>query len=193
MSMNTEQVVMQRSDSRCELCTSPEHLALYAVAPYDDSKAEQCVMTCAVCREQLAEGSELDTKRWHSLNDTVWSSVAAVQVLSYRLLKRLAAEPWAQDLIDMVYLTEEVQHWADATETPDSDDGEPTLDSNGTQLFAGDTVVLIKDLDVKGTSFVAKRGTAVRGIALTNNPEHIEGRVNGTRIVIISAFVKKSN
>jgi protein PhnA len=150
-------------------------------------------MTCAVCREQLAEGSELDTKRWHSLNDTVWSSVAAVQVLSYRLLKRLAAEPWAQDLIDMVYLTEEVQHWADATETPDSDDGEPTLDSNGTQLFAGDTVVLIKDLDVKGASFVAKRGTAVRGIALTNNPEHIEGRVNGTRIVIISAFVKKSN
>ena len=193
MSMNTEQVVMQRSDSRCELCASPEHLALYAVAPYDDSKAEQCVMTCAVCREQLAEGSELDTKRWHSLNDTVWSSVAAVQVLSYRLLKRLAAEPWAQDLIDMVYLTEEVQHWADATETPDSDDGEPTLDSKGTQLFAGDTVVLIKDLDVKGASFVAKRGTAVRGIALTNNPEHIEGRVNGTRIVIISAFVKKSN
>ena len=193
MSMNTEQVVMQRSDSRCELCASPEHLALYAVAPYDDSEAEQCVMTCAVCREQLAEGSELDTKRWHSLNDTVWSSVAAVQVLSYRLLKRLAAEPWAQDLIDMVYLTEEVQHWADATETPDSDDGEPTLDSNGTQLFAGDTVVLIKDLDVKGASFVAKRGTAVRGIALTNNPEHIEGRVNGTRIVIISAFVKKSN
>jgi protein PhnA len=146
-----------------------------------------------VCREQLVEGSELDTKRWRSLNDTVWSPVPAVQVLSYRLLKRLATELWAQDLIDTVYLSEELQQWADATDTPESDDGEPTLDSNGTQLFAGDTVVLIKDLDVKGTSFVAKRGTAVRGIALTNNPEHIEGRVNGTRIVIISAFVKKSN
>jgi protein PhnA len=58
---------------------------------------------------------------------------------------------------------------------------------------AGDTAVLIKDLDVKATSFVAKRGKAVRGISLTNNSEHIEGRVNGTRIVIISAYVKKSN
>ncbi|CAA0094888.1 Uncharacterised protein [Zhongshania aliphaticivorans] len=191
--MNTEQAVMQRSDSRCELCTSPEHLAVFAVAPYDDSEAEQCVMTCAVCREQLTLSGELDTKRWHSLNDTVWSPVPAVQVLSYRLLKRLVAEPWAQDLLDTVYLSEEVQEWADAIDAPERDDGEPTLDSNGSQLFAGDTVVLIKDLDVKGTSFVAKRGTAVRGIALTNNPEHIEGRVNGTRIVIISAFVKKSN
>jgi protein PhnA len=95
-------------------------------------------------------------------------------------------------LLDMVYLDEETQTWADAIDTP-VDDDDPTLDSNGSQLFAGDTVVLVKDLDVKGASFIAKRGTAVRGISLTNNPEHIEGRVNGTRIVIISAYVKKSN
>ena len=59
-------------------------------------------------------------------------------------------------------------------------------------LQAGDNIVIIKDLNVKGTSFVAKRGTAVRGISLTDNPEHIEGRVNGTRIVILTCFVKKS-
>jgi protein PhnA len=191
--MNTEQALMQRSDSRCELCAYSEQLVVFAVPPYDDANHDQCVMTCVQCRDQLAAGSELDAKRWHSLNDTVWSSIPAVQVLSYRLLKRLAAEPWAQDLLDTVYLAEETQTWADAMDTPVDDDDDPTLDSNGRQLFAGDTVVLVKDLDVKGASFIAKRGTVVRGISLTNNPEQIEGRVNGTRIVIISAFVKKTN
>jgi protein PhnA len=115
------------------------------------------------------------------------------QVLSYRLLRRLGAESWAQDLLDAVYLDDETQVWPDAMDAPAEDHGQRTLDSNGSELFAGDTVVLIKDLDVKGASFVAKRGTAVRGISLANNPEHIEGRVNGTRIVMISAFDKKSN
>lgn len=191
--MNTEQALMQRSDSRCELCASSEQLVVFAVPPYDDANHDQCVMTCVQCRDQLAVGSELAAKRWHSLNDTVWSAIPAVQVLSYRLLKRLAAESWAQDLLDTVYLDEETRAWADAMDKPMEDDDDPTLDSNGSQLFAGDTVVLVKDLDVKGVSFIAKRGTAVRGISLTNNPEHIEGRVNGTRIVIISAYVKKSN
>lgn len=64
-------------------------------------------------------------------------------------------------------------------------------DSNGVVIEAGDTVTLIKDLDVKGANFTAKRGTAVRNIGLTRNPEHIEGRVNGQRIVILTQFVKK--
>jgi protein PhnA len=68
------------------------------------------------------------------------------------------------------------------------------IDSNGVVLQAGDTVVLVKDLDVKGAGFTAKRGTAVRGISLVaDNPEHIEGRVNGQQIVILTKFVKKSN
>jgi protein PhnA len=190
--MNTEQALMQRSDSSCELCASPEQLVVFAVPPYDDVNHDQCVMTCVQCRDQLVAGSELDAKRWHILNDKMWSSIPAVQVLSYRLLKRLEAESWAQDLLDMLYLDEETQTWADAMDTS-VDDDDPSLDSNGGQLFAGDTVVLVKDLDVKGASFIAKRGTVVRGISLTNNSEHIEGRVNGTRIVIISAYVKKSN
>jgi len=62
------------------------------------------------------------------------------------------------------------------------------------QLAAGDTVTLIKDLDVKGTSFVAKRGTSVRNISLVkNNEQQIEGRVNGTQIVILTKFVKRAN
>ena len=53
-------------------------------------------------------------------------------------------------------------------------------------------MTLVKDLNVKGANFTAKRGTAVRGIALSSNPEHIEGKINGQRIVIISAYTKKS-
>ncbi len=52
--------------------------------------------------------------------------------------------------------------------------------------------MLIKDLPVKGANFTAKRGTAVRGISLVaDNPAHIEGRVEGQRIVILTEFVRK--
>jgi protein PhnA len=65
-------------------------------------------------------------------------------------------------------------------------------DSNGVPLAVGDTVVLIKDLSVKGAGFTAKRGTFVRGISLVvGDDAHIEGRVNGQRMVILTEFVKK--
>jgi alkylphosphonate utilization operon protein PhnA len=51
----------------------------------------------------------------------------------------------------------------------------------------GDSVVLIKDLKVKGSSIVAKQGTAVRNIRLDHdNAEFIEGKVDGQTIVIIT-------
>lgn len=64
-------------------------------------------------------------------------------------------------------------------------------DTNGVVLSAGDTVTIIKDLNVKGAGFTAKRGTAVRNISLTPNPEQIEGRVNGVKIVLLTCFLKK--
>ena len=67
-----------------------------------------------------------------------------------------------------------------------------TVDSNGAPLADGDSVTLIKDLDVKGTSFVAKRGTLVKGVRLTDNPEHVEGRVNKVSIVLKTCFLKKA-
>ena len=114
------------------------------------------------------------------------------------MLTRLRAEGWPQDLLDMLYLDENTLAWAQATdaEKPGEDESEHSgqhKDSNGVVLEAGDTVIIIKDLNVKGTSFTAKRGTAVRGISLVaDNPEHIEGRVNGQQIVILTKFVKKS-
>ncbi|MNH11503.1 hypothetical protein D3C79_710190 [compost metagenome] len=68
----------------------------------------------------------------------------------------------------------------------------PTVDSNGAVLQEGDSVTLIKDLDVKGGGFTAKRGTLVKGIRLTNNPLHIEGKVNGVQIVLVAAYLKKA-
>ena len=57
----------------------------------------------------------------------------------------------------------------------------------------GDTVTLTQDLNVKGTSFTAKRGAAVRRIRLVeDNPGQIEGKVNDQTIVILTKFVKKS-
>ncbi len=112
------------------------------------------------------------------------------------MLKTLSQdEPWAQDLLDQLYLDEETLAWAESgmTEGLDDEVAVPHLDSNGTVLEAGDTVVLVKDLPVKGGGFTAKRGTAVRGIRLVaDNPGQIEGRVNGQQIVILTKFVRKS-
>ena len=66
------------------------------------------------------------------------------------------------------------------------------VDANGAILQAGDSVVLIKDLKVKGSSLVAKQGTAVRRISLDHeNAKFIEGKVGPTQIVIITDYVKK--
>ncbi len=111
------------------------------------------------------------------------------------MLKRLSSEGWPQDLLDMLHLDETTQAWAQSTDEGQSGaDQVKHIDSNGTMLEAGNTVTLIKDLNVKGAGFTAKRGTVVRGITLgADNPEHIEGRVNGQQIVILTKFVKKSN
>jgi len=125
------------------------------------------------------------------LNDAIWAADPATQVTAYRLLHALKAEGWARDLLDIAYLEPEVLAWAEEGLANDLD--LTHLDSNGVVLSAGDTVVLIKDLNVKGTSFVAKRGTSVRGISLVqDNDTQIEGRVNGQQIVILTQFVKKS-
>ena len=68
-----------------------------------------------------------------------------------------------------------------------------TRDSNGAILNEGDSVTLIKDLKVKGTSVTLKRGAIVRGIRLTGDPEEIEGRVDNVKgLVLKTCFLKKA-
>ncbi|WP_417617791.1 PhnA domain-containing protein [Oceanisphaera sp.] len=188
--MSIEQQLLVRSEHRCELCAATEQLNVQAVAPYSEDSAEHCALLCATCQQEL--DSPQDQNHWRCLNDSMWSQEPAVQVLAWRTLKKLSSEVWAQDLLDMMYLEPETQDWAQAGQVDEDDDSDPTFDSNGARLQAGDAVTLIKDLDVKGGGFTAKRGTMVKNISLTNNPEHVEGKVNGVQIVLVAKFLKKA-
>mgnify|MGYP000392149140 FL=1 len=191
--MSIEQALHTRSESKCELCGSTEDLAVFTVPPSSEESVDQSVLLCGTCRTQIDHSDQMDPNHWRCLNDSMWSQVPAVQVLAWRMLNRLRGEGWPQDLLDMMYLDDETLSWAQATGDHLSDDDVVRhVDSNGAVLEAGDTVTLIKDLNVKGSSLVAKRGTAVRNISLVpDNPEHIEGRVEGQQIVILTKFVKK--
>lgn len=194
--MTIEKTLNDRSGSTCELCGATDNLSVYKV-PSDNNpqdNAEQSILICQNCHEQIENQDKMDANHWRCLNDSMWSQEPVVQVMAWRMLTRLSSEGWPQDLLDMLYLDEETLAWAQATgEGQTSDESVIHKDCNGVTLEAGDTVVIIKDLNVKGTSFTAKRGTAVRGISLvSDNPEHIEGRVNGQQIVILTKFVKKS-
>lgn len=192
--MTLESTLLARADSKCEMCGAGNALAVYAVPPESDGTAEQSVLLCETCQTQLDNPGNEDANHWRCLNDSMWSPVPAVQVLAWRMLTRLQAEGWPQDLLDMLYLDDDTLAWAQATGEGQTEDArELHRDSNGAVLEAGDSVTLIKDLNVKGASFTAKRGTAVRNISLVqDNPEHIEGRVEGQRIVILTQFVKKN-
>ena len=191
---STEQALRERSDSKCELCASGQDLSVYQIPPDSDGSVDQSIIVCKTCQEQIENPDKIDPNHWRCLNDSMWTPVPAVQVMAWRMLNRLKAEGWPQDLLDMLYLEDDVKAWAEADKGDDKEenDSEPTLDSNGSVLKAGDSVTLIKDLVVKGANFTAKRGTLVKNISLTSNPKHIEGRVNGTRIVLVSAFLKKA-
>jgi protein PhnA len=193
--MSIEKEIAKRSNSVCELCGATDDLTVYEVPSSPKEGVDACVQLCATCKEQIENPDVVDANHWRCLNDSMWSQEPAVQVMAWRMLSRLKAEGWTQDLLDMLYLEEEVLAWAKADGDGEEDeDVVKHIDSNGVRLSAGDTVVLIKDLNVKGGGFTAKRGTAVRGISLVHdNPEHIEGRVNGQQIVLLTQYVKKTN
>lgn len=191
---NIEATLQERAGHVCELCKSEQGLSVLAVSPKSGESASDCVYACDVCVSQYNGESDIDPDHWRCLNDSMWSQEPAVQVVAWRMLNRLSDASWAQGLLDMLYLDDELMAWAQDGAIGDADVSDVVhKDSNGAVLDAGDTVTLIKDLDVKGANFTAKRGTAVRGISLVaDNPDHIEGRVNGQRIVILTKFVKKS-
>lgn len=66
-------------------------------------------------------------------------------------------------------------------------------DANGTPLNNGDTIVLIKDLKVKGSSQVIKQGTKVKGIRLQEGDHNIACKIEGSAMNLKSEFVKKAS
>lgn len=166
----------------CSLCSADTDLTDYAVSGGPDGAATEL---CETCVTQI--NGTPDPTHWRCLSSAMWSEDVAAQVLAARMLTRLSDEGWARDLTDQLYLDDDTQAWVDNVVQ-----AVVHKDSNGALLAQGDTVVLIKDLPVKGAGFTAKRGTAVRSISLVaDNAAHIEGRVEGQRIVILTEFVKK--
>jgi protein PhnA len=161
--------------SVCDLCGSDVNVTEYKVAP-----KEEVVNLCETCKSQIESGN-LDEGHFNCLNDSMWSENSAVKVLTYRLLKQLGRA----DLLDMMYLEPEEQTWAEYEE-------EVLKDSNGNVLANGDTVTVIKDLEVKGTGKTVKRGTTVKNIRMCDVPEHVACKVDGIgSIYLKTEFLKK--
>ena len=193
--MSIEKELQARSESKCELCTATENLAVYEVPPESNGSVEKSIFICSTCKEQIEEPEKMEPNHWRCLNDSMWSQVPAVQIMAWRLLTRLSSEGWPQDLLDMLYLDDDALAWAQATGEGVADSDKVIhKDCNGTILNNGDNVVITKDLTIKGANFTAKRGTAVRKISLVpDSAREIEGKVEGQLIVLATRFLKKSN
>lgn len=191
MSIDTD--LMARSEGQCELCKSTDNLSVYEVPPQSNQNTDDCILVCEKCQLQLNKKEELDGGHWACLNETMWSEVLPVQVVTWRMLSRLRNEAWAADAKDQMYLDDEALAWAKST--GDHENSSEVLlhrDCNGNQLQEGDSVVLTKTLDVKGSSISAKLGTVVKSIRLVaDNVEQIEGKIDGQTIVILTKYLRK--
>ncbi|WP_179337126.1 PhnA domain-containing protein [Winogradskyella ludwigii] len=190
--MSLERELQKRSGSKCELSGSEENLSVFIVPDVKENGLQTALYASKTCIEQMNDSDAIDANHWRCLNDSMWSEHDAVKIMAWRMLNRIKAD-WTRDLLGMMYMEEDTLELAKA-----SGDGEPEVDKvihrdvNGVILENGDSVVLIKDLKVKGSSMVAKQGVAVRNIRLDrDNAEYIEGKVGPTLTVIITKFVKK--
>jgi len=185
--------LLSRSEHKCELCKSNSEITLYEVpyAKYTDE--DGCLMACKKCLSQLEKKEALDSAHWKFLTELMWSEIPGIQVVSWRMLNRLRNESWAVDNLDMMYLDEEKLEWAKKTGDHENDASvDLHKDCNGQVLQNGDTIVLTKSLDVKGSTLNAKMGTVVKTIKLVDgNTDQIEGKVEGQLIIILTKYVRK--
>ena len=193
--MDLTSILQQRADNQCEICTSTESLSVYEVEPTEKAVSECQILACQTCQNSFDNpiNEKTDANYWRCLSQSMWSEYLSVQVVVWRLLEQIKDLDWASELQSQMLLDEVTLDWArSGLEASSIEEGVKTLDSVGNRLETGDSVTLIKDLDVKGGGFTAKRGTLVKKISLTNNPEHVEGRVEGQQIVLVAKFLKKS-
>jgi protein PhnA len=183
--------LIERSGNTCELCEASENLGEYTVPMSTNSDVDGSVLLCEKCSSQVNSNADLDKNHLYCLQGAAWSPTASVQVVAYRLLSKLTDEPWATDLLEQMYLEDDVLAWAKAG-IVEGDDSKQPVDANGTVLADGDSVTLIKDLVVKGANFTAKRGTMVKNIRVGDDPSHVEGRVNKMSIMLKTCFLKRA-
>ncbi len=186
-----ERKLKDRSGSVCEISGAEHDLVVYVLPPTNERTVENSVLMAKHLKDQIENPETTDEKDWRGLSESMWSEHLPVQIVSWRMLARLKNN----DLLDMMYLDEEALEWAKATGEGAEEDENKIVhkDSNGVTLLDGDSVVLIKDLDVKGATFTAKRGAAVHNIKLVwDDANLIEGRVENQSIYILTQYVKKT-
>ena len=186
-----ERKLKDRSGSVCEISGAEHDLVVYVLPPTNERTVENSVLIAKHLKDQIENPETTDEKDWRGLSESMWSEHLPVQIVSWRMLARLKNT----DLLEMMYLDEEALEWAKATGEGEEEDENKIIhkDSNGVTLLDGDSVVLIKDLDVKGATFTAKRGAAVHNIKLVwDDANLIEGRVENQNIYILTQYVKKT-
>ena len=186
-----ERKLKDRSGSVCEISGAEHDLVVYVLPPTNERTVENSVLLAKHLNDQIENPETTDEKDWRGLSESMWSEHLPVQIVSWRMLARLKNTY----LLDMMYLDEEALEWAKATGEGEEEYENKLVhkDSNGVTLLDGDSVVLIKDLDVKGATFTAKRGAAVHNIKLVwDDANLIEGRVENQNIYILTQYVKKT-
>jgi len=193
--MKLEEFLTQRSGGTCELCKSTSSLKAYEVPPGKGNDPDSHILLCDTCLTQIERKAELNSDHWKCLAESMWSEIPAVQVVSWRMLNRLRNESWAAENLEMLYLPDEILTWAKATGDHENDAAvDLHRDCNGQILQQGDTVILTKSLDVKGSTLNAKMGTVVKNIRLVEeNTGQIEGRIEGQVIVILTKYVRRQS
>lgn len=191
--MTLQEELKQRSGGVCELCARAEEQLLFEVKPLLNDDLQDYIAICSTCNSQLLDVTTQNEDHWRCLNDSIWSEQNPVKIVAKAVLTSNKSWGWPQDLLDMMYLDEDVAKRAEQHIEMAGFGSIKHIDANGVQLQNGDNVVLVKDLEVKGGNFTAKRGTAVKGIRIDpNNETYIEGKVDGQQIVLLTQYVKKN-
>ena len=109
----------RRAKSRCELTgAAGVSLRPYEVPPVgEDPDMDRTLLISEACHEVLEKPDQLKGREWQCLAEVVWSEMPAVQVVAWRMLNYLAKrEDWAREVIEEVFLDEEVEAWAKSRE-----------------------------------------------------------------------------
>lgn len=109
----------RRSKSHCELCDAHGvKLYIHEIPPVPKQpEFESCIFICETCKEQIDKPKQTDINHWHCLHTSIWSEIKPVQIMSVLMAKRLSSNAdFAEELLDQVYLEEDVQDWIEKAE-----------------------------------------------------------------------------
>jgi protein PhnA len=182
----------ERAGNCCELCGAQGAETAITVPPKDDDHIDHQVLVCDTCLHGYQQHDYSNTNHWRALTGSVWSVTPSVQALSYKILYALKSQDWASEALDAIVLEDSVINWALHEENAEAN-RVIHKDAYGNVLANGDHIVLTENLNVKGTSYTAPKGTQVKKIRLVaDNAEQIEGKIGTDTIVILTKFVKKA-